>query len=161
MTELRGLSPGSFDPVTRGHLDVIFRAARLFTRLFVGVIENPSKRALFTLEERVALLGSELHGRSGIEVVSFSGLAVDAAARCGAAWIVRGIRSAEDAAYELPMAHSNRLCGSREIETLFLPARPEVAFISSTLVREIASQKGKLEAFVTPGVEEALRRKFP
>ena len=167
------LYPGSFDPVTRGHLDVIVRAARLFDRVFVAVIENPSKSPLFRAAERVELLereirreiGREIAGKLGkgraVEVFSFTGLAVEAAARAGAAWIVRGVRSEADAAYELPMARSNRLCGSREIETVFIPASPEVSFISSTLVREIAARRGKLSPFVTRGVEKALRGKFP
>ncbi len=163
------LYPGSFDPVTRGHLDVIERAARLFDRVSVAVIENPSKSPLFSAPERVELLereiGREIAGKLGkgraVEVFSFTGLAVEAAARAGAAWIVRGVRSEADAAYELPMARSNRLCGSREIETVFIPASPEVSFISSTLVREIAARRGKLSPFVTRGVEKALRGKFP
>jgi pantetheine-phosphate adenylyltransferase len=154
------LYPGSFDPVTRGHLDLIARAARLFDALHVAVIENPSKKALFTAEERIRLLRDELKGIAGVEVLSFEGLAVAAAARVGASWIVRGLRSESDAAYELPMARSNRLCGEHEIETILVPASPETAFISSTLVREIAARRGKLSAFVTPPVEAALRRKL-
>lgn len=153
------LYPGSFDPVTRGHLDVIERAARLFDRVVVAVIENPSKAPLFNTSERVALLREETAKLEGVEILAFSGLAVEAAASVNAAWIVRGLRSETDAAYELPMARSNRLCGSREIETVFLVASPEVSFISSTLVREIAARNGRLAAFVTPAVEEALRRK--
>jgi pantetheine-phosphate adenylyltransferase len=152
--------PGSFDPVTRGHLDVIDRAAGLFERLVVAVVENPGKEPLFRPEERVALLRQELSGRPAIEVVSFRGLTVDLARSLGAGWIVRGLRSAEDAAAELPMALSNRHCGEAPIETVFVPAGAEVAFIASRLVREIAAAGGRLEPFVTPAVEAALRRKF-
>lgn len=159
-TQLCALYPGSFDPVTRGHLDVIWRAGKLFERLYIGVIANPTKTPLFGVEERVELIRKELGGNKQVEVVSFEDLTVQAAARVGAAWIVRGVRSAADTAYELPMAHSNRFCGEKEIETLLLPASPQVSFISSTLVRQIAAGKGSLSPFVTEAVEEALRRKF-
>lgn len=154
------LCPGSFDPITLGHTDVIARAARLFDKLVIGVIENPSKASLFTAEERVDLIRGELERHSNIVVKTFSGLAVQAAAQVGARWIVRGLRSAADALYELPMAHSNRKCGEVEIETVFLAASADVSFVSSTLVREIAARGGHLEAFVTPAVEKALTKKF-
>ena len=154
------LYPGSFDPVTRGHLDVIARVARLFDRVHVGVIDNPSKVALFSAAERVASLQAELGEAPNIGVFAFSGLTVAAARKVGALWIVRGVRSAADMDYELPMAHTNRLCGEAEVETVFVPASPQVAYISSTLVREIAARGGKVDAFVTPAVALALRRKF-
>jgi len=154
------LYPGSFDPVTRGHLDVISRAGKLFERLYIGVIANPTKTPLFGIEERVELIRQECGGSKNVEAVAFDDLAVHAAARVGAGWIVRGVRSAADSAYEIPRAHSNRLCGEKEIETLLLPASSQVAFISSTLVRQIAAGKGSLSSFVTAAVEEALRRKF-
>ena len=150
--------PGSFDPVTRGHLDLIERGLLLFERLTIGVLDNPQKRGLFSVEERAALLRAEL-GKRPVEVVAFDGLAADFAVERGAAWILRGLRSSEDAGYELPMALSNRLCGRRRVETIFLPSAPQVAFVSSRLVREIAASKGRLEAFVTPAVEAALREK--
>lgn len=157
----RALIPGSYDPVTRGHLDVIRRSALLFDSLFVAVVRNPEKSACFPVEERLALLRTELDGVAGVEIVAFDGLAVDLASRLGARWIVRGLRSAEDAGYELPMAHSNRVCGREEIETVFLPTSAGLAFISSRLVRQIATEGGELAAFVTPRVEAALRARFP
>jgi pantetheine-phosphate adenylyltransferase len=156
----RALYPGSFDPLTRGHLDVVASASRLFDRVYVGVIENPSKSPLFSVEERVRLIAAEAEAFPNVEVVSFKGLTVELAAKLDAPWIVRGIRSEADASSELSMARSNRLCGARPIETVFLPASPEVSFISSSLVREIAARGGKLSAFVTRGVEDALRRKL-
>lgn len=150
--------PGSFDPVTKGHLDVIDRALVLFDRLTVGVLDNPQKSGLFSTEERVALLRAELEGRA-VEVVTFAGLAANFAAERGATWILRGLRSSEDAGYELPMALSNRLCGRQRVETVFLPSAPEVAFVSSRLVREIAANGGQLGAFVPVAVEAALRRR--
>jgi pantetheine-phosphate adenylyltransferase len=154
--------PGSFDPVTRGHLDLIRRAAELFPRLVVAVVANPGKSPWFSAAERVALLAAELEAlvRAGrVEVESFTGLAVQLARGSGARWIVRGLRSADDAHFELPMALSNRLAGEVEIETVFLAASAGTAFISSRLVREIALHGGKLVDFVTPGVEKALRDK--
>ena len=156
----RAIVPGSFDPVTLGHLDVIRRAARLFRKLHVGVIVNSEKEGCFSLQERMSLLEGELQDLEMVEVVSFSGLTVDLAARLGARWIVRGIRSAADAAYELPMALSNRRSGEHEIETILLPSSSDVAFISSRLVRQIAAGAGVLEPFVTPAVAQALRRKY-
>lgn len=163
MTEKsKAIYPGSFDPVTRGHLDVIERARGLFDTLHIAVLSNPEKKSLFTPEERIELLRSETAGLAGagvLEFSSFEGLTARLAAEVEAGWIVRGLRSAADAAYELPMAHSNRRCGDAEIETVFLPAGAGTSFISSSLVREIAAGGGRLEAFVTPGVEAALRGK--
>jgi len=157
------ICPGSFDPVTRGHLDVVARATRLFARMTVAVVAHPGKRALLSLDERLALVRSEV-GALGlgrpVDVVSFDGLTVDLARRVGARWIVRGLRSSEDAGYELPMALSNRLCGVAEVETVFLAASAEVAFISSTLVRQVAAAGGRLEGFVTPAVAAKLREKY-
>ncbi len=150
--------PGSFDPVTRGHLDLIERGAELFDRLVVAVLVNPEKDPLLTEEERVALIASETSGDRRIEVRSFRGLVVDLAEDVGAGWILRGIRSGDDLAGEVPMALSNRLCGRRRVETVFLPSRPELSFVSSRLVREIARGGGNLKPFVTPRVEKLLKK---
>lgn len=152
--------PGSFDPMTLGHVDIIERATALFDRVVLGVLDNPEKTSLFSAEERVAMLRTAVGDLENVEVASFSGLAVDFAASVGARWIVRGVRSAADVAYELPMVHSNRLCGPEEIETVLIPTRPDLSFISSTLVRQIAAAGGRLERFVPPEVERALRAKF-
>ncbi len=152
--------PGSFDPLTLGHVDIIERATALFDRVVLGVLDNPDKTNLFSSGERVSLLRTAVGNLDHVEVESFSGLAVDFAARVGARWIVRGVRSASDVAYELPMVHSNRLCGAEEIETILIPTRPDLAFISSSLVRQIAAASGKLDRFVPPDVERALREKF-
>ncbi len=150
--------PGSYDPLTLGHVDVIRRAAPLFEHLIVGVLDNPDKQSLFSAEQRVALIDAELADSAGVKTVAFSGLAIDFAARQGARWIVRGIRSATDAAYELPMVHTNRACGG--VETILVPARPELAFVSSTLARQIGAGGGDLSALVPPRVAEALRSKL-
>ena len=152
--------PGSFDPVTRGHLDIIQRGAGLFDRLVVGVLVNSEKEPLLDEDERVELIAGELRDQRRVEVRAFHGLVVDFAAKLQARWILRGVRSHADLAWELPMAHSNRLLRAPSIETLFLPARPELAFISSQLVREIARRGGDLRPFVTPNVAKALARRF-
>jgi pantetheine-phosphate adenylyltransferase len=155
--------PGSFDPVTRGHLDIARRGAALFSRLHVAVVANPAKAALFSIEERLALLRGELDeliAAGRVEVGAFSGLAVQLAGEKGARWILRGLRSSDDAAFELSMALSNRRAGVEEVETVLLPASPETSFIASRLVREIAAGGGELSAFVTPRVEKALREKL-
>ena len=152
--------PGSFDPITIGHVDVIRRASALFERTWVAVVGNPAKDSLFSADERVGLVRDATKDLAGVDVVAFDGLTVDLAARVGARWIVRGLRSVEDAIDELPMAHSNRRCGREEVETLFLPTSASLSFISSRLVRQIAKYGGALDAFVSPGVEAALRAKF-
>jgi pantetheine-phosphate adenylyltransferase len=159
--ELRSaLCPGSFDPVTRGHLDVIRRAADLFDRLYVGVVENPRKTPLFSASERVALLRQELQDLAAIEIISFQGITIDLAEELGARWIVRGVRSGRDAEHELLMAGTNRAASPSGVETVLLPSRPEVAFIASRYVRQIAAEGGDVSAMVTPAVEKALRRKL-
>jgi pantetheine-phosphate adenylyltransferase len=152
--------PGSFDPVTRGHLDIVERARGLFDTLYVAVLENSAKEALFDVDERRALLAAELEGLEGVKVVTFEGLTVDLAVKVEAGWIVRGLRSAADAADELPMARTNRLCGKRPLETVLIPSGSGVEWIASRLVREIAAAGGVLSEFVTPRVEAALRKRF-
>ena len=162
--ERLALFPGTFDPVTLGHLDLIRKAARLFDRVYVGVLENPAKKTLFRIEERVDLLGEAVREPPGelsnVEVVSFEGLTVQLAVKLGARWIVRGIRSSADLEYELAMARSNARLSEPPVETVFLPASPAFAFIAAHLVREIAAGGGSLTGFVTSGVESALRRKL-
>ena len=152
--------PGSFDPVTLGHLDVIERAAGLFDRVVVGVLDNPGKSSLFSVEERQKLIEAEISSLQNVDVDSFNGLTVEFAAKVDADWIVRGVRSGADAEYELPMAHSNRVCGKRSVDTLLIPTSPSLAFISSTLVRQIAKGGGELSPFVGAGVAEAIRAKL-
>jgi pantetheine-phosphate adenylyltransferase len=150
---------GSFDPVTRGHLDIIERGVELFDRLVVAVLVNPEKEPLLPEPERISLLTKELQGEKRVEVRAFRGLVAALALSLKARWILRGLRSEADFSFELPMALSNRLAAGRTVETVFLPARAELAFISSRLVRDIARLGGDLAPFVTPGVAEALRRR--
>jgi len=148
--------PGSFDPVTRGHLDIIARGLELFDKLVVGVVVNPQKEPLLPEKERVELIVAELEGEPRAEVRAFRGLVVDLAAEAGARWILRGVRSETDLATELPMAHSNRRLREPQVETVLLPARAEMSFISSRLVREIARLGGDLRPFLTPRAAKKL-----
>src|SRR5262245_59990766 len=151
--------PGSFDPLTRGHLDLIQRGARLVVRLVVAVLVNSAKEPLLPEAERVELVARETREESRVEVRAFHGLVAHLAAEVGARWLLRGVRAAADLEFELPMAHSNHLLGQPGVETVFLPARPELTFISSRLVREIARSGGDLKPFVTPGVVKQLKAK--
>jgi len=150
--------PGSFDPVTLGHLDVMARASVLYDRLVVAVVGNPSKRPLLEASERVALITDELDrlglgGRS--EVVAFDGLLVDLCAKLGISTLIKGLRSAADLDLELRMAQMNRRIG--DVETVFLATAPEHSHLSSSLVREVARYGGRLDAAVSPAVAEAIR----
>ena len=154
--------PGSFDPVTLGHLDVIGRTAKLFDHVFVVVTHNPGKSALLPVDERVRLLEESLAdaGIDGVQVDSWSeGLLVDYCRRVGAEAIVKGLRSATDAAYETPMALVNRdLAG---VETLFLVAQPATSHVSSSLVRQVASLGGDVSPYVPRAVAAALQPEGP
>ena len=150
------LCPGSFDPPTNGHVDVIRRALALFDRVVVAVIDNPSKQAMFSLDERLSLLG-EIHGDS-VEITRFSGLLVDHVRETGADTVVKGLRTVEDYEYEMEMAQMNQhLTG---METVFVPTRPEYRFISSSLVKEIAKLGGSVTGLVPDVVEKALKEKL-
>ena len=151
---LTALCPGTFDPVTNGHLDIIGRAAQTFETVVVGALENPSKRPMFTLEERLAMLKEACDGMSGVSVVSFRGLLVDFARAQGEAAIVKGLRAVSDYEYEIQMAQMNhRLAG---VETLFMPTNPTWSFLSSSLVKEVAALGGDVSGLVPDHVREAL-----
>jgi pantetheine-phosphate adenylyltransferase len=141
--------PGSFDPITNGHLDLIERASRLVGRLIVAVLHNDVKQALFTPSERVDMLREVVGGIRNVEVDCFDGLLVHYAARRGARVIVRGIRAISDYEYELQMALMNRRLGD-QIETVFLMASEENSFVSSRLVKEVVRMGGDITGFVPP-----------
>lgn len=150
------LYPGSFDPITNGHLDLIERGARLCDRLIVAVLRNEDKRPLFTVEERAEMLREVVCGYPHVEVDSFDGLLVEYAQRRGATVILRGIRAISDYEYELQMALMNRrLCPT--IETVFLMAGEAYSFISSRLVKQVISLGGNISGLVPPSVEVRLR----
>lgn len=151
------LCPGSFDPPTLGHLDIIAAAAELFETVTVAVVVNPAKTGLFTVPERLALLRAVTAPIGGVTVDSFDGLLVDYCTTHGIAAIVKGIRTAADVAYEQQMAQMNaHLSGVR---TLFLPTAPEHAFVSSSLVKEVARLGGDVSSLLPPAVTEQLLAK--
>lgn len=150
------LCPGSFDPPTSGHADVIGRALSLFDRVVVAVIDNPSKASMFTPAERATLL-TEMYGDS-VEVTSFSGLLVEHVREVGADVVVKGLRTVDDYEYETQMAQMNHHMTG--METLFLPTRPQYRFISSSLVKEIARLGGSVGGLVPDVVENALKEKL-
>jgi pantetheine-phosphate adenylyltransferase len=151
--------PGSFDPITFGHLDIIERAAGLFDRLVVAVATNPVKNCLFTVEERLALLREVLGAYSNAEADCFTGLTVKYAEKSGAQAVIRGLRAISDFENEFMMALTNKKLVP-SVETIFLMTRAEYSFISSSAVREVASFGGCVRDMVPVPVERALRAKF-
>lgn len=151
---------GSFDPITRGHEDLIHRSLEFVDRVIVAVANNSSKQPLFTIEERVALIEEALGENARIDVKSFSGLLVDFAKRENANLLIRGLRAVSDFEYEYQMALMNRHL-SPKLETVFMVPSVETTYISATLIREIARFGGDLTQLVHPAVAEALRKKSP
>jgi pantetheine-phosphate adenylyltransferase len=155
---LIALYPGTFDPVTNGHVDVIERAAGLFDRVVVAVIDNPNKEPLFTMEERMAMLEEAASGLSNVEVASFGGLLVDYARERGIGVIVKGLRAVTDFDYELQMAQMNRHLSG--VETCFIPTNPQWSYLSSSLVKEVAQLGGDVSALVPGHVLPLLKEKL-
>ena len=156
-----GFYPGSFDPPTLGHFDIMKRGLRLFDRLVVGIGVHPSKTPMFTEAERVAMLREELERLGAVErgqVVLFRGLTVDAARQNGAEFILRGLRDAADLGYEAQLFGMNRTMAP-DIETVFLAASPGTAHITATLVRQIANLGGDVSPFVSPPVLQRVKDK--
>ena len=152
------LCPGTFDPVTNGHLDIIGRASRRFDQLVVGVLDNPSKAPLFSVEERVAMLKAVTADLDGVEVASFSGLLVDFAESRGIGTIVKGLRAVSDFDYELQMAQMNHRL--RGVETFFMSTDPNWSYLSSSLVREVARFGGDVSSLVPDVVLARLGEKL-
>lgn len=151
--------PGSFDPVTKGHLDLIERAVKLFDRIIVAVSNNPAKKHVFSLEERMRMLEESLRHHPQVEVDTFSGLLVDYLRARKAHIILRGLRAVSDMDYEFQMASMNRrLYG--QAETVFLMPEDQYTYLSSSMVREVALMGGSLESFVSAPVLNRLRQKF-
>ena len=155
----RAIYPGSFDPITAGHLDVIHRAAKLFDEVIVAVAFNDQKKTMFTAEERVVLIREVTAGVGNIRVACFGGLLVEFARQENAVAVVRGLRAISDFEFEFQMALMNRKLDPL-IETIFLTPREEYTYLSSRIVKEIARLGGNVEAFVPTSVVRALRDKF-
>ena len=151
--------PGTFDPITNGHSDLIVRASKLFERVVVAVAEDTGKQPAFTIDRRLALAKEVLDSVDGVEVVRFSGLLVNFAREMDVAVIMRGLRTVSDFELELQLAGMNRRMAP-DIETLFLTPAEQYSYISSSLVREIARLGGDVSTFVSPTVQAALRERF-
>jgi pantetheine-phosphate adenylyltransferase len=151
--------PGSFDPITNGHLDVIRRGTKVFERLIVSVADNPAKQALFTKEERTDMIREVTKGFKNVEIDAFDGLVVDYVHRKKAGVILRGIRTISDFEYEYQMALTNRTF-AQDIETVFVMTHEEYSFVSSRLIKEAVSMGGDVSSFVPKDVEKRLKAKF-
>jgi pantetheine-phosphate adenylyltransferase len=154
------LCPGSFDPPTNGHVDVIERTSRHFERVLVAVIANPSKEPLFSLAERKEMLSAALDHVDNVEIDSFDGLLVDYARKKGLGVVVKGLRAVSDFEYELQMAEMNAALAPG-LDTMFVTAKPAWAFLSSSLVKEVARFGGPVEGLVPEAVAAALEARFP
>jgi pantetheine-phosphate adenylyltransferase len=156
---LSAIYPGSFDPLTNGHLDLVERSVRLVDRLFIAILRNDQKQALFSVAERMDMVREVVGGIPNVEVAAFDGLLVDFAAHCGASVIIRGIRAVSDYEYELQMALMNRRLRP-EIETVFLMAGEAHSFISSRLVKEVIGLGGNISGLVPQVVEVRLKERL-
>jgi pantetheine-phosphate adenylyltransferase len=153
------LYPGTFDPITYGHIDIIKRARDLFDSVIVTIAVNPSKDPLFTLEERLTLIKESITGFNNITVDSFDGLLVDYAKKSGATGIIRGLRAVSDFEYEFQMALMNRKLAD-EISTIFLMPHEKYTYLNSSIVRNLASLGADISDFVPKAVQDALKKKF-
>jgi pantetheine-phosphate adenylyltransferase len=156
----RAVYPGMFDPVHNGHVDLIERSLRIFDELIVAVVANPSKTPLFTVAQRLEMIDEASHDLSRLRIVSFDGLLIDLVARERADCIVRGLRAVSDFEYEFQMALMNRKL-SDTVETVFLMPHERYTYISSRLIKEVASFGTSVAGMVPPGVDKRLTEKFP
>jgi pantetheine-phosphate adenylyltransferase len=152
---VRAVYPGSFDPVTNGHLDIIDRASKVFNHLIVAVLENPRKNALFSMEERVKMLKRIIKPYNNVEIDFYQGLLVDYAQKNNVAIIIKGLRAISDFEFEFQMALINRKLNSN-VETMFMMTNNKYSFISSSLVKEVASYGGDISELVPPQVHEMI-----
>lgn len=159
MAEIRAVYPGTFDPVTYGHIDLMRRGRLIFNELVVAVANNPRKEPLFSLEERVGFIKEAVADMPNIKVKPFESLLVDFARGVGASVILKGLRAVSDFDYELQMSLTNRRLAD-DIETVFMMPSEEFSFISSSLIKEIASLNGAIDSMVPPSVEKALKERL-
>ena len=158
-THRTALYPGTFDPITNGHTDLVARASRVFDKVIIAIAESPHKTPLLSLDERIALTRNEMQGLANVEVVGFSSLLVEFVQEVGAGVILRGLRAVSDFEYEFQLASMNRHL-EPDVETLFMTPDERFGFISSTLVKEVARLHGDVSEFVCPEVQLALHRRF-
>ena len=156
---MTGIYPGSFDPITLGHMDIIKRSSKTVDRLIVGVLNNQGKTPMFTAEERVDMIREAVKDMPNVEVRSFEGLLVDFARSMGASIIVRGLRAITDFEYELQMSQTNRIM-NKDVDTIFFTTSLEYSYLSSSVVKEVAMFDGDLTRFVPPFVIEKVRAKL-
>jgi pantetheine-phosphate adenylyltransferase len=160
MTSRRAVYPGTFDPITAGHVDILTRALAMFDEVIVTLATNPRKQPLFSLDERIAFIRGAIDAAPGrLEITAFDGLLAPFCAARGACAIVRGLRTAGDLEYELPQAHMNRRLAPT-VDTVFLLAGATTQHVSSSLIKEVASLGGDVAGLVPPAVEAALIRRF-
>ena len=161
MSQRTAIYPGTYDPVTLGHVDIITRATHIFDRVVVGVVREPShKRVMFSVEERVDFLKAALEGHDNVEVDVFAELVVEFARRWGAQTMVKGLRVISDFEWEFQMNHLNRTLAP-DIETVYLMANPQYSFVSSSGVKEVASFGGNVDELVPPAVATRFKEMFP
>ena len=151
--------PGSFDPITYGHIDIIKRALNITDKLIIGILNNPDKKPLFSVEERIEMIKDAVKGMDNIEVKAFDGLLVDFATKNNAKIIIRGLRAVTDFEYELQLAQTNREI-VKDIDTAFLVTNIHYSYLSSSTVKELASYGADISNMVTPFVEEKLKIKY-
>lgn len=151
--------PGSFDPITYGHIDIIDRASKIADKLIVAVLNNHDKKSLFTVEERVQMIKESIKEYGNVEVESFDGLLVDYAKSKNAKIVIRGLRAVTDFEYELQMAQTNREL-ENDIDTVFLLTNLKYSYLSSSIVKQVASFDGDVSKFVTPQVADRLKKKY-
>ena len=156
---LRAIYPGSFDPVTYGHYDIICRSCKIVDELIVGVLNNKAKMPLFSVEERVKMLKEVTKDLPNVRIIPFDGLLVDFAERMDADMVIRGLRAITDFEYELQMSQTNRKVAP-EVDTIFFTTSLEYAYLSSSIVKEVAQYGGDISAFVAEPVEKAIKQKF-
>lgn len=159
MTQIKAIYPGTFDPITNGHSDLIGRASKMFSHVMVAVAYNPNKQPLFSLEERVELVKNITRNLPNVEVKGFTGLLADLARTEGSNILIRGLRAVSDFEFEFQLANMNRRL-NHDLESVFLTPSEENSFISSTLVKEVALHHGDVSEFVAPEVLEALEQRL-
>lgn len=160
MSTIRAVYPGSFDPVTYGHIDVIQRAVKMFDEVIVCVMDNKAKTPLFSVDERVKMLKDITQGIPNVAIDSYEGLLIDYAEKVGAHVSIRGLRAVTDFEYELQIAQTNKLLSKGKVDTVFLTTSLEYAYLSSSSVKEIASFGGDISVCVPPEIEEKVKNKF-